>query len=299
MEIKNKFVEENITENGKVIGKIRFNPNDSKIMYNLALTIENLTSSLEKLKTMSIPEKIDLDKLTTADDFIKSSDNFNKIASAYELEYKTINEAIKKLEEIFGYAISQKYGYLTSCPNSIGTGLKASVKVHLPALSKTGNAEKVLQAINNFGVNIKGVYDEDGNNVGDMYEIFNKKTLGVTENEIIHNIKIIVENVTKQEREARRFLANKGVEIEDIIYRNYGILTNCKKITMREAKNLLSKIKLGVDLGILKELNDLQIQKLYLYIQPGNLQKYYGEQYERLDREIKRAELIKKIVNEN
>ncbi len=102
MEIKNKFVEENITENGKVIGKIRFNPNDSKIMYNLALTIENLTSSLEKLKTMSIPEKIDLDKLTTADDFIKSSDNFNKIASAYELEYKTINEAIKKLEEIFG-----------------------------------------------------------------------------------------------------------------------------------------------------------------------------------------------------
>ncbi len=208
-------------------------------------------------------------------------------------------EIDKKLEEIFGYAISQKYGYLTSCPNSIGTGLKASVKVHLPALSKTGNAEKVLQAINNFGVNIKGVYDEDGNNVGDMYEIFNKKTLGVTENEIIHNIKIIVENVTKQEREARRFLANKGVEIEDIIYRNYGILTNCKKITMREAKNLLSKIKLGVDLGILKELNDLQIQKLYLYIQPGNLQKYYGEQYERLDREIKRAELIKKIVNEN
>ena len=71
-------------------------------MYNLALTIENLTSSLEKLNTMSIPEKIDLDKLTTADDFIKSSDNFNKIASAYELEYKTINEAIKKLEEIFG-----------------------------------------------------------------------------------------------------------------------------------------------------------------------------------------------------
>ena len=68
---------------------------------------------------------------------------------------------------------------------------------------------------------------------------------------------------------------------------------------MREAKNLLSKIKLGVDLGILKELNDLQIQKLYLYIQPGNLQKYYGEQYERLYREIKRAELIKKIVNEN
>ena len=220
--------------------------------------------------------------------------------SGLELE-NTLNLAIeidKKIEEIFGYCVSKKYGYLTACPNNIGTGLKASVKVHLPALAKTRNTEKVLQAINNFGINIKGFYDEKGNILGDMYEISNKKTLGITENEIIQNVKIVVEKVIKQERTARRFLANEGIEVEDIIYRNYGILTNCKKITMEEAQNLLSTIKLGVDLGILKELSDLQIQKLYLYIQPGNLQKYFGEQYERLDMEMKRAEMIKQVINQ-
>ena len=221
-------------------------------------------------------------------------------SSGLELE-NTLNLAIeidKKIEEIFSYCVSKQYGYLTACPNNIGTGLKASVKLHLPALAKTRNTEKVLEAINNFGINIKGVYDEEGHIVGDMYEISNKKTLGITENEIIQNIKIVVEKVIKQERAARRFLANEGIEVEDLIYRNYGILTNCKKITMEEAQNLLSTVKLGVDLGILKELSDLQIQKLYLYIQPGNLQKYFGEQYERLDREMKRAEMIKQVINQ-
>lgn len=221
-------------------------------------------------------------------------------SSGLELE-NTLNLAIeidKKIEDIFGYCVNKKYGYLTACPNNIGTGLKASVKLHLPALAKTRNTKKVLEAINNFGINIQGVYDEEGHIVGDMYEISNKKTLGITENEIVQNIKIIVEKVIKQEREARRFLANEGIEVEDLIYRNYGILSNCKKITMGEAQNLLSMVKLGVDLGILKELNDLQIQKMYLYIQPGNLQKYFGKQYERLDREMKRAEVIRQILNE-
>ena len=221
-------------------------------------------------------------------------------SSGLELE-NALNLAIeidKKIDDIFGYSVSKQYGYLTACPNNLGTGLKASVKLHLPALAKTRNTEKVLEAINNFGINIKGVYDEEGHIVGDMYEISNKKTLGITENEIIQNIKIIVEKVIKQERKARRFLANEGIEVEDLIYRNYGVLTNCRKITMEEAQNLLSTVKLGVDLGILKELSDLQIQKLYLYIQPGNLQKYFGEQYERLDREIKRAEMIKQVINQ-
>lgn len=221
-------------------------------------------------------------------------------SSGLELE-NLLNLAIeidKKIENIFGYCINKKYGYLSAYLNNIGTGLKASVRLHLPALAKARNIDKVLETINNFGINIKGVYDNRRQIIGDMYEISNEKTLGITEEEIVKNIKIIVDKVIKQEREARRFLANEGIEIEDVIYRDYGILTNCKKVSLGEAQKLLSTIKLGVDMGILKELTDLQIQKLYLYIQPGNLQKYFGEQYERLDREIKRAELIKQIVKE-
>ncbi len=213
----------------------------------------------------------------------------------------TLNLAIevdKKIEEALGYAVNKKYGYLTSCPNNVGTGLRASVMVHLPALSKTKNTKKVLDAINSFGVNIRGVYGENTESTGDMYQISNKQTLGITEQEIIQNLYVIVEKVIKQEREARKILAKDDIALEDLIYRSYGILSNCRKLSSEETRELLSNIKLGTDLGILKELTDLQVQKLYLYTKPANLQKYVGEQYEAIERDIKRAEVVKQILNE-
>ena len=211
----------------------------------------------------------------------------------------TLNLAIEidqKIEEILGYAMSEKYGYLTTCPNNVGTGLRASVMVHLPALSKTKNAEKVLDAIHRFGIHIRGVYGENTESTGDMYQISNQQTLGISEKEIIQNLNIIVEKIIKQERQARKILAKDDIALEDLIYRSYGILSNCKKISSEEARSLLSNIKLGTDLGILKELTDLKVQKLYLYTKPANLQKFLGEQYEALERDIKRAEVIQQIL---
>lgn len=207
-------------------------------------------------------------------------------------------EIDEKIEEILGYAISSKYGYLTACPNNVGTGLRASVMVHLPALSRTKNTKKVLEAIHSFGINIRGVYGENTESTGDMYQISNQQTLGMTEKEIIQNLHVIVEKIMKQERQARKILAKDDIALEDLIYRSYGILRNCKKISSEETRNLLSNIKLGTDLGILKELTDLKVQKLYLYTKPANLQKYLGEQYEAMEREIKRAEIIQHIMSE-
>lgn len=213
----------------------------------------------------------------------------------------TLNLAIEidqKIEETLGYAISPQYGYLTACPNNVGTALRASVMVHLPALSKTQNTNKVLEAINSFGINIRGVYGENTESTGDMYQISNQQTLGVTEKEIIQNLNVIVDKMIKQERQARKILAKDDISLEDIVYRSYGILSNCKKISSKEARDLLSNIKLGTDLGILKELTDLKVQKLYLYTKPANLQKFLGEQYEAMERDIKRAEVVKQILNE-
>lgn len=213
----------------------------------------------------------------------------------------TLNLAIEidqKIEEVLGYAIHKKYGYLTACPNNVGTGLRASVMVHLPALAKTKNTKKVLEAINSFGINIRGVYGENTESTGDMYQISNKQTLGITEKEIVQNLKVIVDKIIKQERQARKILAKDDIALEDLIYRSYGILSNCKKISSEETRNLLSNIKLGTDLGILRELTDLKIQKLYLYTKPANLQKFLGEQYEAIERDIKRAEVIKQILEE-
>lgn len=214
----------------------------------------------------------------------------------------TLNLAIEldeKMGETLGYAISKKYGYLTACPNNVGTGLRASVMLHLPALSKTKNTKKVLEAINSFGINIRGVYGENTESTGDMYQISNKQTLGITEKEIVQNLHVIVEKIMKQERQARKILAKDDIALEDLIYRSYGILSNCRKISSEEARALLSNIKLGTDLGILKELTDLKVQKLYLYTKPANLQKYFGEQYEAIERDIKRAEVIQQIIKES
>ena len=221
-------------------------------------------------------------------------------SAGLELE-NTLNLAIeldKKIEEVLGYATSQKYGYLTSSPANCGTGLKASVFVHLPALEKTGNIDRVFYTLSNFNVNIIGQYDQNNVNSDDTYIISNKRTLGVTEQEIIENIKVVSNKLIEQERKARKFLAKDEIQFEDDIYRSYGTLSNCRKISLNEAKELISNIKIGVDLGILKELNDSQIQKLRLYIEPGSLQKFLGQKCEPVDREIKRAEVIKQIISE-
>lgn len=221
-------------------------------------------------------------------------------SSGFELE-NTINYAIEldqKIEEILGYATNKKYGYLTSLPTNCGTGLKASVMVHLPALEKTRNIDKVFYTINNFGVNILGAYGQDDINNQNIYQISNKRTLGITEQEIIENIKVVANKLVEQERKARKFLAKDTIDLEDTIYRSYGILKNCRKISLDEAQNLISNVKMGTDLGILKELNDSKIQKLSLFTKPASMQKYLGEQYEPLERDIKRAEVIKQIMEE-
>lgn len=221
-------------------------------------------------------------------------------SSGFELE-NTLNYAIeldKKIEDILGYATSKKYGYLTSSPANCGTGLKASVMVHLPALEKTGNIDKVFYTINNFGVNILGEYGQDKVNNQNIYQISNKITLGVNEQEIIENLKIVTNKLIEQERKARKFLAKDTIDLEDTIYRSYGLLSNCRKIALDEMQKLISNVKMGVDLGILKQLSDSKIQKLILYTKPASMQKYLGEQYEPLERDIKRAEVIKQIIEE-
>ena len=211
----------------------------------------------------------------------------------------TLNLAIEldeKLNKILNFAVSKKYGYLTSCPSNCGTGLRASVMLHMPALKMTGNIEKVLRAVNNFGINIRGIYGENSKSVGDIFQISNEQTLGKTEEEIVNNLRIIVEELIKKERTARKYLGKSQIELEDKIYRSYGLLSNCKKITSEECIELLSSVKLGTDLGILKELDDFKVLKLYTLTKPANLQKHLGKLLDAAERDIKRADVIKEVI---
>ena len=213
--------------------------------------------------------------------------------------FNLAREIDKKIENTFDIAKNKKYGYLTNKLTDVGTGMRASVMVHLPGLTKTDNIRKVLENVSKFGLNIRGVYGENSKSTGDMYQISNKQTLGISEDDIIKNLKIITEKIIEQERAARRILAKNQILLEDMVYRSFGILSNCRKISAEETRNLLSDIKLGTDLGIIKEIDDSKILKIYLYTKPANLQKKVGQNLDAFDRDIKRAEVIKDIINEN
>ena len=218
-------------------------------------------------------------------------------SAGFDLE-NTLNLAIEldeKLGKTLGYAVSKQYGYLTQSPSDCGTGLRASVMVHLPGLKLTENIEKVFHAIGNFGINIRGIYGENSKSIGDIFQISNEQSLGISEKEIVKNLKVIVEKIINQERSARKLLGKNTIDLEDKVYRSYGLLSNCRKISLNESLELLSDVKLGVDLGILKEISDSKVQKLYILTKPANLQKYFGNTFETIERDDKRADLIKRI----
>lgn len=215
-------------------------------------------------------------------------------ASGFELDAITnlCIEIDQKLEMLFDISKSRKYGYLTACPINLGTGMKLSVVLHLPGLSKTNNIKNLITFVRQFGIEISKEQNPD------IYKISNERTLGITEADIIRKLKSITEKIIEQERSARKILAKNQIELEDIIFRSYGIFTNCKKISQNEAEELLSDIKLGTDLGILSDFTDAKIRKLYLYIQSANLSGYFGQELNFQEENLKRAEMIKKITKD-
>lgn len=211
----------------------------------------------------------------------------------------TLNLAIEldqKLDELLNFSCNKDYGFLTACPTNVGTGLRASVMVNLPALKMTGNLNKVLHIVNSFGMTIRGAYGEESQSKANLYQISNNQTLGMTEKEIVTNLENITKKVMEQERLARKYLAKNSDDLEDKLYRSYGILTNARKLTSDECDNLLSDIKLGTDLGIIEEVNDTKVKELMLYTKPANLQKRVGKLLDAKQRDKIRTEVIKQIM---
>lgn len=215
-------------------------------------------------------------------------------ASGFELEAITnlCIEIDEKIQTLFNISQNSKYGYLTSCPTNVGTGAKLSTTLHLIGLNKTNNIQNVIRFARQFGMEITQERNTD------IYRITNEKTLGITEEEILKILKTITEKIVEQERTARKILTDNKIELEDMIFRSYGIITNCLKISVNEAEELLSNIKLGTDLGIITDLTDCKVKKLYLYIKPASLSKYLGQEINLDEQSIKRAEVIKKITKE-
>ena len=213
--------------------------------------------------------------------------------------FNLISEIDQKLRNEEKIAFDKKFGYLTSDLVNVGTGMKASILVHLPGLKKTGNLQKILDIVENFGMNIRNEYGEYSKKDSDVYQISNRQTLGISEKDTIANLKIITEKIVEQERIARKFLAENSKNLEDSIYRSLGNLLYAKRMSLEESNKLISEVKLGVDLGILLELTDIKIKKMLLYTKPANLQKYLGRTLTKDEMQIERAKILQNIIKEN
>jgi protein arginine kinase len=198
------------------------------------------------------------------------------------------------IETYVNYAYDEKRGYLTSCPTNVGTGMRASVMMHLPALVLTQQINRIIPAINQLGLVVRGIYGEGSEALGNIFQISNQITLGKSEEDIVEDLKSVVQQLIAQERMAREALVKtSNIQLEDRIFRSYGILTNSRIIESKEAAQCLSDVRLGIDLGYIKNVSRSILNELMILMQPGFLQQYAGGALRPSERDIRRATLIR------
>ncbi|MBO9131063.1 protein arginine kinase [Bacillus sp. 165] len=198
------------------------------------------------------------------------------------------------IEEKAEYAFDEEYGYLTSCPTNVGTGLRASVMMHVPALVLTQQMKRIIPAINQLGLVVRGMYGEGSEAVGNIFQISNQITLGKSEEEIVEDLKSVVQQLIEQERSAREALMKTSpIPLEDKVYRSLGILVNSRLIESNEAASCLSDVRLGIDIGYIKNISKNILNELMILTQPGILTQYVGEPLRPEERDYRRAALIR------
>ncbi|ADQ05116.1 ATP:guanido phosphotransferase [Caldicellulosiruptor owensensis OL] len=201
------------------------------------------------------------------------------------------------LEQHLPYAYDETWGYLTSCPTNVGTGLRASFMLHLPALTLLGYMKGIIDTITKLGIAVRGFYGEGSEAAGNLYQISNQITLGQPEEDIIANVVSITNQIIEQEQQARlRLLSENRAFVEDKVYRAYGILKYARNISSNEALKLISDVRMGISMGIIKETTIDKLDVLLSLIQPAIIQDYFGREMTPDERDIKRAELIRKIL---
>lgn len=213
--------------------------------------------------------------------------------------WRIISTVDDQLGEVLSYAFSSQFGYLTACPTNIGTGLRVSIFIHLPALALTDQIKKVLNGLPTSEIAVRGFYGEGSEPVGNIFQISNQMTLGLTEKRVIMRMIDVSEKIVEMERSAREKLAsNNRIKLEDSVYRALAILKNARIVSSLEAMNLISSLRLGVETGILEQTNRLALNQLMMLVQPAHLQKVFKKELQEQERDVFRARFIREYLNE-
>ncbi len=218
--------------------------------------------------------------------------------------FEDVNSLDNELERHLHYSVSMEWGYLNASLNNIGTAMRSSVMFHLPALSMLSLIDRVLKGVNQVGISVKGFFGDDKGSLGDMYQLSNQITLGLTEEDIIEKLEGVALQLVNYERMAREeLLDRKRVDIEDKVLRAYGTLLYCKLISVKEAVELLTLIRLGICLNIIKGVKLNVINKLLFLSQKSSVQKIlnetFGEEFDSHQVDYMRAKIIRETLTKN
>lgn len=213
-----------------------------------------------------------------------------RLYDALELAFQLDDE----IEAFVDYAYDENRGYLTACPTNTGTGLRASVMLHLPALAMVDQVKKVLAALSNLGLNVRGLYGEGTEAHGNLYQLSNQVTLGHSEEDLIGKLISAARQVVEHERNTREaLLKDSRIPLEDRVCRAYGLLSQARLITSEEALRLLSDVRLGVDLELIPKVNAQAVRELFLLTRVAILQKLIGKELSPAERDYYRASVIR------
>ncbi|TET32801.1 MAG: protein arginine kinase [Planctomycetota bacterium] len=212
--------------------------------------------------------------------------------------WNEINGYDQAIERKLDYAFSSQFGYLTSCPTNVGTGMRVSVMMHLPVLVMTKQIEKVFQAMNKIGLAVRGLYGERTRGLGDFYQISNQVTLGKDEETIVHDLAEVIPKVMEYERKWRESLLKENrAQLEDAVYRAQGLLSAARVISSEETMNLLSSIRMGVNLGLITGIPIAKVNELFIQTQPAHLQIIEGRALQPEERDQLRARFIRQRLD--
>jgi protein arginine kinase len=219
------------------------------------------------------------------------------ICGGYALDeaYSTASKVDDVIEESVTYAFDNDFGYLTACPTNTGTGMRASVMLHLPALTMTENIARVISSAGSLGVEVRGLYGEGTKAYGALYQISNRVTLGISEEQSLERLKNIVNQIVEMETKARKSLMESSADaLSDKVYRSYGTLKYARSISSGEAKSLLSDVMLGQNLGIIPKDGKIAPLECMVVTEPALVCD--GKEMSPTDRDKKRAEFIRENI---
>ncbi len=208
--------------------------------------------------------------------------------------WMAIDQVDSELEKKLNYAFSSNLGYLTACPTNLGTGIRVSAMLHLPGLVLSEQINPIIQSVNKLGLAVRGLYGEGTEALGNVFQVSNQMTLGESETAIVERLEKVLAQIIEHEENARELLSEKKPKtVYNHIGRAYGILANAHSISSKETMNLLSLLRLGVDLGLFPGVDRSLVDELFILTQPAHLQKMHSEKLSAEERDLLRADMLR------